>query len=148
MPPSASATAACACAEAPSRLRPWIGTSLPIAVVAVLPKCPLCLMAYGGIFATAEVSAVVASPLVAVGLVVIGLTLAVLYAWRVRSPLFALFAIVAMVAIVGEWRVLGLIVLALGSLIESLRRRRRACLPPAQTSAPSAKSPKDRSVHG
>lgn len=102
-------------------------------IIALLPKCPFCVMAYGSVFASAEVATVVAAPWLAVSIAAAGGLILVLCVWRTRSIVLAVFGSLGLLAIFGagwfaefEWgRWVGLTALAAGFAIEELLRRRR-----------------------
>jgi len=99
--------------------------------MAVLPKCPVCLVAYGSLFASTAVSSFITGPLGAI-LAVATVLLFGLFAIRRRSPVFGLLGALAVVAIYGigrdqgrTWGIwLGLVLLMIGVVHEVVRCRK------------------------
>jgi hypothetical protein len=81
--------------------------SVPMVVVmAILPKCPACLVAYGSLFAASGVSAFVTGPLAKL-LAVGSLLFFIAFAIVRRSPVFGLAGALAVVSIHWVGRDLG-----------------------------------------
>lgn len=111
---------------------------LPALAVVLLPKCPLCLAAYGGLFAFAGLSAILVHPAVIVGLAAVSLLAMLAWAWPRRRLVAMGVATVAVVAIVvGRWSAApwlswtGIAALVLGYFAEPrLFPRRSGCSNP------------------
>ncbi|HMB71917.1 MAG TPA: hypothetical protein VKU85_21595 [bacterium] len=57
--------------------------------LAILPKCPICLMAWGGILASAGLARLVTNPMVAFSLALLSLAIVLTHAIRRRDWRFA-----------------------------------------------------------
>lgn len=109
----------------------WV-TAPGVVALALIPKCPACLMAYGSVFAAAGVSRFVVGPLVTV-LMVLSAAALFGYALMRRNPILAITGSLALASIYwlgrerglpwGNW--LGVALLAGGYLHDYVRSRRR-----------------------
>lgn len=75
-------------------------------LLALLPKCPMCIMAYGGVFAAAGVSQFLVGPF-GTALAVVSVGLIVAFAIRRSKVVFGVASIAAVVSIFGLERQLG-----------------------------------------
>lgn len=109
----------------------WWVSSVPAVIVALLPKCPMCLVAYGGLFVSLELARFATHPLVAIALASLAIAGLVLYARRAASVTLVVAVALAMVLLLLArvpslaWlRWLGFAGLLFGYVAELLRRRR------------------------
>lgn len=94
------------CHKARPRKGLWV-TAPGMVLLALLPKCPMCLMAYGGVFASLGVSSLIVGPF-GTALAILSLALVVGFAVRLRNVVFGAAGILALGAIYGLGRELGL----------------------------------------
>lgn len=131
-------THCCRATDRPPDASAWWVSGVPAVVAALLPKCPMCLLAYGGLFASVELGRVAAHPLLAIGLAALSIAALTFYARRAASFTFVIVVAMAMALLLLArvdslaWvRWLGFAGLTLGYVGELVRRRRlRAALLP------------------
>lgn len=130
----------CECAPPPVRGGLWL-TAPGVLAAALVPKCPVCLAAYGSVFAAADVSGFVVGPLVTT-LVILSVALLTWYAVRRRNFVLGASGVAGLLAIYGLGRQLDLpwglwlgAGLLAGGYLHEVLRRLRASRAPAQAIA-------------
>ncbi|NUP12076.1 MAG: hypothetical protein HOW73_39020 [Polyangiaceae bacterium] len=132
----------CAAEPRPKSRSLWI-TAPTVGLLAILPKCPMCLMAYGGVFAIAGVSQAIVGPVVT-ALAVLGVIAVLAFAIRRRNLVFGIVGTLAIALIYwvdrrlglpwGRWA--GIALLCAASAYELLGPRLRGRKPLALLRAP------------